>query len=148
MLELGQIVDATRIFRRNTVNLRQIRLRNDRIVDMRQHLRRVRVQIRARLVVHDTLIQLARLVVLAELALVVVVGLARDDVVRDFVRRFRDFGRELVGEAVRRVLLAAGVVGVDAHGAVNVERTVGFGHEGAIDGNLVQVDTDAVVLGL
>ena len=49
----------------------------------------------------------ARLVVLANFALVVVMALARDDVRAEFM-----------GEAIGRVLLVAGVVGVDAYGAV------------------------------
>jgi hypothetical protein len=45
-------------------------------------------------------------------------------------------------------LLAAGVVGVDAHGAVDVGGTEGVGHEGAVDWDLMEVDSHAVVLSL
>ena len=51
-------------------------------------------------------------------------------------------------EGVGGVLFAAAVVGVDAHGAVGVDRAERPRHEGAVDGDLVQVDSDAVVLGV
>lgn len=146
MLELGQIIHTAGILRRNVVDLREILLRDLREVDMAQHLGRVGVQVLARLVVHDALVELARLVVLAQLALVVVVALARDDVVRDLVRRFGGVWAEFGGEAVGRVLLVACVVGVDPHRSIEVDRAVGLRGEGAVDGDLVQVDADAVVL--
>jgi hypothetical protein len=40
------------------------------------------------------------------------------------------------------------VVGVYAHGAVDVEGGVAVCHEGTVDGDLVEIDADAVVLGL
>jgi hypothetical protein len=148
MLEVGKIVYSASVFRSDVVDLRQIPLRDDRVVDVAQHLGRVGVQVGALLVAHDALVQLTGLIVLAELALVPVVGLARDDVVGDLVRCFGDVRAEFVLEGVGGVLLAAAVVGVDAHGAVRVDAAEGTRHEGAVDGDLVQVDADAVVLGV
>ena len=148
MLEFRQIVHAARVLGRDVVDLREVSLRNDRVVDVAQHLGGVGVQVLARLVAHDALVEFAGLVVFAQLALVPVVGFARDDVVGDFVRCFGDVRAELVLEAVGSVLLAAAVVGVDAHGPVGVHGAEGAGHEGAVDGDLMQVDADAVVLGV
>ena len=148
MLEVRQIVHPARVLRRNAVDLRQVSLRDDGVVDVREHLGCVGVQRRAGLVVHDALVELAWLVVLAELALVVVVALAADDGVGDLVGCFGGVGAELVCEAVWQVLLAAGVVGVDAHGAIDVWRAERIGHEGTVDWDLMEIDTDTVVLGL
>jgi hypothetical protein len=148
VLEVRKIVHGARILRINAVDLRQVPLRNDRVVDVRQHLSRVGVQRFASLVVHDALVELARLVVFGEFAFVVVVALARDDVVGDFVGGFGGVGAEFVREGVGGVLFAAGVVGVEAHGAIDVYGAEAAGHEGAVDWDLVEVDSDAVVLGL
>jgi len=98
-------------------------------------MRRVCVQRSACIVVHDACVKLAGLVVLGELALVIVVRLAGDDVVGDGVRGFGDIGTEL-GEhdiAVGVDVCVATVVGVGTEVAVEVEGRVGGCHEGAVD---------------
>lgn len=97
-------------------------------------------------VVHHTLVELGRLRVLALLAFVRVVALPRHDVIRDLIRRLGGVGPERVLEAVGCVRRVARVVRVAAQGAVEVEALVLPGHEGAVDGDLVQIHTDAVVL--
>lgn len=82
---------------------------------------------------HDAPVEVAGLVVFGEFALVAKVGLARDDVVGDGVGGFGSVGPELVHEAVGRVLRVAGVVGVGAQLAVEVEGGVVACHEGAVD---------------
>lgn len=114
--------------------------------DTGHHLRRVLVQMLPRSVVHDALVELGRLRVFALLALVRVVALPRDHVVRHVIRRLGGVGPERVLEAVGRVRRVARVVGVAAQGAVEVEALVLPGHEGAVDGDLVQVHADAVIL--
>ena len=47
---------------------------------------------------------------------------------------------------VGHVLFIPCVIGVDTHGAVELEGRKGFGHEGAVYRDLVQIHTDAVVL--
>ena len=99
-------------------------------------------------IAHDALVQLRGLGVLALLALMRVMALARDDIVRHGVRRLGDVGSEGVFEAVGHVLLVAGMIGVSAHRAVEIQASVLAGHEGAVDGDLVQVNADTVVLGV
>lgn len=120
-LEPRLIIHPLGVLGRNVVDLRQILLRNDRIVDMAEHQSRVRVQILPPGVVHHALVQIASLGVLVDFAFVVVVALARDDVIGHFVWRFRDVWAEFIGEAVGCILLVAGVIAIDAHLTVEVE---------------------------
>lgn len=147
-LELGQVIDTSCILWRNVVDLGQVFLHNDSVIDVRHHLGGVGVQVLALLVGHNTKVELARLVVFAELALVVVVTLAGDDIVGDLVGCLCNIGAELVGERVGVVLLVACMVSIHTHCAIEVDRGVRPSHEGTIGGNLVQVDTDAVVLSI
>ena len=146
LFKLGKVIHGPRVLGRNVVNLRKVLFLDDRVINMRQHLRRILMQILTRLLAHNAPVQIPGLVVLADFPFVVIMALARDDVVRDFVRRLGDVGPVLVREAVGRILLVARVVGVDAHGAVEVDGGVGARHEGAVGRHLVQVDADAVVL--
>lgn len=75
-------------------------------------------------------------------------ALPAHDVVADSIRRLGRVGPELVSKAVGRILLVTGMVGIRPHGAVKVERGVALCHEGTVDGDLVEVDTDAVILGV
>ena len=86
MLELRQIIHPARVFRRNVVDLREILFLDDWEVDMAHHTCRVDVQVLARSVVHDTLVQLRRLSVLVDLAFVVVMAFAADDGIGYFIR--------------------------------------------------------------
>lgn len=113
---------------------------------MRHHLRGVLVQVLPGSVVHYALVELGRLRVLALFAFVRVVALPRHDVVRDLVRRLGGVGPERMLETVGYVRLVPSVVRVAAQGAVEVEALVLPGHEGAVDGDLVQIHADAVVL--
>lgn len=119
---------------------------DDGEADMRHHLRGVLVQVLPGSVVHYALVELGRLRVLALLAFVRVVALPRHDVVRDLVRRLGSVGPERMLETVGYVRLVPGVVRVAAQGTVEVEALVLPGHEGAVDGDLVQIHADAVVL--
>ena len=126
-----------RVLGRDVIDLAEVALLDERELDVAQHVGRVLVGVHAGVVVHDTAVQLARLVVLGQLALVAVVRFAGDDVIRDLVRRLGGVGAEFVLEAVGHVLRVAGVIAVDAHGAVEVEGGVGGGHERAVDWGVV-----------
>ena len=106
-LELRRIVHPLSIFWRDIVDLRQIPFGDDGVVDVAEQLAGVGVQILPGGVVHHTLVQIPGLSVLADLALMVVVAFAGDDVVGHLVWSFRDIRTEFVGEAVRGVLLVA-----------------------------------------
>ncbi len=69
-----------------------------------------------------------------------------DDIVSDCVKGFGGIGTKLVLERVGHVLWVSGMVCVVAGRAVEVQGAVGAGHERAVDGELVQVYADAVVL--
>ena len=75
----------------------------------------------SRFVVHNTPVQLSSLLVLRLLRLVRIMGLARNDIVRDGIRGFGGIGPECVLKAVGHVLLAASMVGIHAHLSVEVE---------------------------
>ena len=75
-----------------------------------------------------------------------IVTLPRHDVVRYLIRRLGDVGAERMLETVGYVRLIPSMVRITAQLAVEVETLVLPGHEGAVDGNLVQIDTDAVIL--
>ena len=49
-------------------------------------------------------------------------------------------------EAVGNIRLISSMIGIAAKCAVEVEALVLSGHEGAVDGNLVQIDSNAVIL--
>ena len=99
-------------------------------------------------IAHDTPVQLRSLGIFALLALVRVMAFARDYIVRHGIRRLSDIRSKAVFEAVRHVLLVAGMVGVGSHRTIKVQAGVLAGHKGAIDGDLVQIDADTVILGI
>ena len=72
-------------------------------------------------VVHHTPVQLSSLVVLRLLRFMRIMGLARNDIIRDGIRGFGSIGPECVLEAVGHVLLAPSMVGIHAHLSVKVE---------------------------
>jgi hypothetical protein len=74
------------------------------------------------------------------------VTLAAAYVVGDRKGRLSGVRAELVSEAVGRILLVSGVIGVSAHRAVEVDGRKRLRHEGAVNWYLVQVHADAVVL--
>ena len=75
-----------------------------------------------------------------------IVTLPRHNVVRYLVGRLSSIGAESMLEAVGYVRLIPSMVRIDAQLTVKVEALVLPGHEGAVDGNLVQIYTDAVIL--
>lgn len=99
-------------------------------------------------ITHDTPIKFRGLRIFTLLAFMRVMGLPRNDVVGDSVGRLSSVRSEGILEAVRHVLLATGMVGIDAHCSVKVETGVITGHEGAVDGHLMEIDANAVVLGI
>ena len=121
MLEIGQFVHTSRVFGVDEIDLCKILLGDDWKIDVRQHLGRIRVEIRTLALGHDSLVKIARLVIFAELALVVVMALARDHIVRYLVRCFGHIGAELVRKAIWCVLLVTCVICIGPHGTIEVE---------------------------
>ncbi len=148
-LRRQSIVHGPRVGWLDLIQLREVLDLDDLFADPAEHSSSIIVQMLARDVRHDVLIQIAGLIILSErTSLVVEVAFARDDIITHFIRRFGGVGAEFVDEAVRCVLWVLGVVSVDPHRAVEVQGRVGRGHEGAVCGDLVQVYADAVVLGV
>lgn len=96
--------------------------------------------------VHDTPVKFRSLCILTLLAFMRVMGLPGNNVVGDRVRGLGSVRSEGMFEAVRHVLLVAGMVGIDAHWSVEVEAGIIAGHEGAVDWHLMEVDANAMVL--
>ena len=119
---------------------------NDGKSDMRHHLRGILMQMLPRRIIHDTLVEFGGLRILALLAFMRIVTLPRHDVVGHLIRRLGGIGTECMLEAVGYVRLVSSMVRIAAQGAVKIEALVLSGHEGAVDGDLVQINTDAVVL--
>ena len=71
MLELGQIIDTAGVLRSDVVDLREVLHLDDGEVDVAHHLGGVLVQVLSGFVAHHSLVQLARLVILAYLTFVV-----------------------------------------------------------------------------
>lgn len=113
---------------------------------MRHHLRSVLVQMLPRCVVHHTLVELGCLRILTLLALMRIVTLPRHDVVGDLIRRLGGVRAERMLEAVGYVRLIPSMVRIGSHLPVEVETLILPGHERAVDGDLVQIDADAVIL--
>ena len=97
-------------------------------------------------VVHDTLIELGCLRILALLTFVRIMTLSRYDVVRYLIRRLGGVRAESMLEAVGYVGLIPSMIRIAAQCAVEVETLILPSHEGAVDGNLVQIDADTVIL--
>lgn len=104
------------------------------------------MQMIPRLIAHNALVKLCCLRILALLPLVSIMALPADDVIRDSVRRLGSIRSEFVAKAVWRILLVASMVGITAQWTIEVEAAVVAGHEWAIDGHLVEIDPDAMVL--
>ena len=121
-----------RVLRRDLVQLRQIPRLDALVGDVAQPHGGIPVQMRAGVLVHDAAVELARLVVLGLLGLVVVVRLAGDGVVGDFVGRLGDVWSELVEATIGDVRGLATVVGVATELAVEVWGVDCAGHEGAV----------------
>ena len=98
------------------------------------------------LIAHNALIQLRGLRILALLPLVHVVALAGHNVIRHRIWSLRGVWTERGLEAVRDILLIAGMISIHAHGPVEIDAGIIASHERAVDGDLVQVDANAVVL--
>ena len=119
---------------------------NDWKSDTRHHLCGVLVQVLPCCVVHDTLVELGRLRILALLTFMRIMTLSRHDVVSYLIRRLGRVGAERMLEAVGCVGWIPSMIRIAAQCAVEVETLILPGHEGAVDGNLVQIDADAVIL--
>ena len=75
-----------------------------------------------------------------------IMTLPRHNVVRHLIRRLGGVGAERMFETVRYVRLIPSMIRIATQCAVKIETLVLPGHKGAVDGNLVQIDTDAVIL--
>ena len=113
---------------------------------MRHHLGCVLVQMLPCCVVHHTLVELGCLRIIALLSFMCIVTLPRHDVVRYLIWRLGGVRAERMLEAVGYVRLIPSMVSIAAERAVKVETLVLPGHERAVDGDLVQIDTNAVIL--
>lgn len=97
-------------------------------------------------IVHDTPVEFRGLRIFTLLAFMRVMGLPGDNIVGDRVGSLGSVGSEGMLEAVRHVLLVAGMVGIGAHRSVEVEAGIIAGHKRAVDRHLMEVDADAVIL--
>lgn len=70
------------------------------------------------------------------------------NVVVDSIWCFGCVGFEFVSKVVGCILFVIGMVGIWFYGIVKVEWGVVFGYEGVVDGDLVEVDIDVVILGV
>src|SRR5882757_419998 len=95
---------------------------------------------------HISCVQFSCLIVVREFSFVMIVAFPRDDVIGDHVRGFSSVWTELVLERVGHVLRVPGMIGIVTLLSVKVERTKGTGHEWTVDGNLMQVHTNPMVL--
>lgn len=129
------------------MDLAQEFLLNDGCLDPVQQHRRVCDSVFARIVVHHPPPQLLGLRVFGLLAFMREVRLSGDTVVCKLIWCLGHFRAELVSEAVGHVLGIAGVVPVDTHLTIKVERGNGIGHEGPVDGDLIDQCSDAAVCG-
>ena len=75
-----------------------------------------------------------------------IMTLSRHDVVRYLIRRLGGVGAESMLEAVGYVGLVPSMIRIAAQCAVEVETLILSSHEGAVDRDLVQIDTDTVIL--
>jgi len=91
-----EVVHSASVLGSNVVDLSQEFFLDDRVVDVAHHLGCVRVEVCSCTIIHDTCVELADLVVLADLALVVVMALAGNDIVRNLVGRLSHVRTELV----------------------------------------------------
>ena len=115
---------------------------------MRHHLCSVLMQMLPRFIVHHTPVQFRGLRIITLLTLMSIVALPAHDVIGNGVWRLSSVWPEFVDEAVRRILLVMIVIGIATQVTVKVETAVVPGHEGTIDGDLVQVDANPMVLGI
>lgn len=116
------------------------------ILDPLQTLCSVVARVLPLLVSHDPSPQLSSLVIVVLLSFVPVMACSANNVVVDLIRSLRNVWSELVSEAVRCVLLIPSMICINSHWAVKGERRIGFGHEWTVDGDLVEVDSNAMVL--
>ena len=141
-------VDALGVVRVDGPDLDEVVLLDDSVGEL-QEAGRVRVQVGSFLLGKDSLVQLSNLDVFLGSAFVLPVALSGNDVAGDLVRGLLKFGaterRRGLGRRSGLVIrvgevygLAAGV-GVDSHRAVVVVGRVELRHEGAVDGDLVNV---------
>ena len=100
----------------------------------------------ASLVVHDARPELSSLRVLRLLTFVREMALAADNGIADLIRRFCNIRAELVDEAVGHVLRVPTVIPVTAELPIETKRRHRLGHEGAVDGDLVHIGANAMVL--
>lgn len=99
-------------------------------------------------IVHDTPIKFRGLRIFTLLAFMRIMGLPRNNVIGHRVGRLSSVRSERMLEAVRYVLLVAGMVGVSAHCSVKVETGIIAGHERAVDRHLMEIDAYAMVLSI
>jgi hypothetical protein len=75
-----------------------------------------------------------------------IVAFPRDDVIGDYIKGPSSIWTELVLERVGHVLRVPGMIGIVTLLSVEVERTKGTSHERTIDGDLMQIHTNPMVL--
>jgi len=133
-----EIIHSFRVFRGDVVDLRQVLLLQrslaDRVSDTGSvgshldngvvhfchHLGRVLMRVVSGFIAHHTFIELRSLGIFALLTFMRIVALPRDDGVGYGVGSFGSIRPESVLEAVRHILLVAGVIRINAHRAVKV----------------------------
>ena len=121
---------------------------NDRSGDKLQHVASVLDSVLPLLLGHNTRPKLSSLCVVILLPLVPVMDLADHNIVRDLIRCLGNVRPELLSETFGRILLVVSVICIHAHRAVEVQGRVELGQKRAVDRDLVQVDTNAMVLGI
>lgn len=141
-----QIIDALCILRCDAVQLCQIFDLDQRILHESEEPGSVIVQLLASTLIHHLFIQSPWLIVFGRLAFVVEMGFASDVVVCQLVRRLGNIWSELVHKAVRDILWVHAVIGIHAHLTIKIQGRIGRGHKRTVDGNLVEVDADSVIL--
>ena len=104
------------------------------------------VRVTSRSIVHHTLVQLSSLRIFRIFTFVRVVGFTRNDVVGHSVGCFSSVWSKGHFEASGDALLYTSEVGIHAHRSIRIGAGVVASHESAMDGNLMQIDVDAVVL--
>lgn len=100
------------------------------------------------LITHHASVQLPSLIVLTALSFVEMVALSGENVVRDLDWGFCAVWAEFVDVGIWYPVGVPACVCIATERAIEVDAGVASGHERAVDGDLVEVDTETVVLGI
>lgn len=141
-----QIVDCLGVCRRDSVLLSEVVDLDDLEVDPFHEGGGVPVEVISGPVVQDFVVKVASLLVIAVLPFMPEVRLAGNDVASDKVGCLSGVGAELVGKRVGGIVRIHAGIGVSPEGTGEIDGGVAVRHEGAVNGNLVQIDPEAMVL--